>query len=277
MIKEGHGHHPHSLRDPAPIADFIEQSVRPPAAPPPPPAYVGDKFTRTRFYGATSSYREFPTEGTYVTCRGPMFSESYDRYAFDLPGVEGAVTVIEPNRPADGSPWVFRADHVGRDALVDLALLGKGFRVVTGPVYHNADGPKQAYWDAVYGHLTRHGFSKKPVLEGSGGAAGEMYAWAVANPARVSCVYAENPVLRSTMTKAPLFEEVAALARADVPLLHVCGERDPAFDDNTRALEIRYKALGGRITVIVKEGEGHFPPGPRDPDAVVDFITHRAK
>ena len=27
MIKEGSGHHPHSLRDPKPIADFISQSV----------------------------------------------------------------------------------------------------------------------------------------------------------------------------------------------------------------------------------------------------------
>ena len=26
-----------------------------------------------------------------------------------------------------GKPWVFRADHVSRDAAVDLALLAKGF------------------------------------------------------------------------------------------------------------------------------------------------------
>ena len=29
MIKEGAGHHPHSLRDPGPIADFISQQVQP--------------------------------------------------------------------------------------------------------------------------------------------------------------------------------------------------------------------------------------------------------
>jgi len=28
MIKDGVGHHPHSLRDPKPMADFIEQSVQ---------------------------------------------------------------------------------------------------------------------------------------------------------------------------------------------------------------------------------------------------------
>lgn len=38
MIKEGYGHHPHSLRNPKPIADFIVQSVESAGAPP--PAYV---------------------------------------------------------------------------------------------------------------------------------------------------------------------------------------------------------------------------------------------
>ena len=55
---------------------------------------------------------------------------------------------------APGNPWVFRADFVNRDALVDLALLAKGFRIVTGPVPYNADGPSRAHWDAVYKHLT---------------------------------------------------------------------------------------------------------------------------
>src|ERR1035437_1608002 len=35
MIKDGCGHHPHSLQDPKPIADFIEHSVQPTTNPPP--------------------------------------------------------------------------------------------------------------------------------------------------------------------------------------------------------------------------------------------------
>jgi hypothetical protein len=31
------------------------------------------------------------------------------------------------------------------------------------------------------------------VLAGAGGAAGEAYAWAIENPEKVSCIYAENP------------------------------------------------------------------------------------
>ena len=36
MIKEGAGHHPHSLRDAKPIADFISQQVQPSGGNPPP-------------------------------------------------------------------------------------------------------------------------------------------------------------------------------------------------------------------------------------------------
>ncbi len=103
---------------------------------------MGGKFTRSSYYSTENSYRDFPHEGAYITCRGPYFTECYDRYAFDLAGVEGTITVIVPKTAAAGKPWVFRADFVGRDAVVDLALLAKGFHIVTGPVPYNADGPR---------------------------------------------------------------------------------------------------------------------------------------
>ena len=166
MIKDGAGHHPHSLRDPKPIADFITQSVQPVEQRP--PDYLGGKITKSSFYSIENSYRDFPKEGTYITCRGARFAECYDRYSFDLAGVEGAITVIIPKTAAPGKPWVFRAGFVDRDAAVDLALLANGFHIVTGPVPYNADGPSLAHWNAVYKHLTDHGFSKKPVMEGAG-------------------------------------------------------------------------------------------------------------
>jgi hypothetical protein len=54
---------------------------------------------------------------------------------------------------------VFRAGFVNRDAAVDLALLAKGFHIVTGPVPFNADGPMLAHWNTVYQHMIDHGFS----------------------------------------------------------------------------------------------------------------------
>ena len=270
MIKEGAGHHPHSLRNPKPIADFIVQSVE--ASSVKPPAYVGQRLVRNSFYGNENAYVDFPDEGTHITCRGPLFTGCYNRYAFDLPKVAGTVTVIEPRTAAPGKPWVFRAGFVNRDAVVDLALLARGFHIVTGPVPYNTDGPLLADWNAVYKHFTDHGFSKTPVMEGAGGAAGEVYAWAIANPDKVSCIYAENPILHSHMSDASLIENLAPLAQAGVPIMHVCGSLDPAFAQNTKAAQKKYTALGGHITVIVSEGTGHYPTAPRDPQPVVDFI-----
>ncbi len=274
MIKEGAGHHPHSLRNPKPIADFIEQSLEPSAATA--PDFVGARFTRTCYYGLENSYRDYPEEGTRVTCRGPGFTECYDRYAFDLGGVEGTIDVIVPRSAAPGKPWVFRAGFVARDAAVDLALLARGFHIVTGPVPYNADGPLRAHWDAVYKHFAGHGLSTKPVMEGAGGAAGEVYAWAIENPDKVCCVYAENPVLRSKMSKTPPLDQLSPLARAGVPLLHVCGSLDPWLDTQTRVAEKRYKELGAQLTIIVKEGEGHYPLAPKDLAPVLEFITQSA-
>ena len=272
MIKEGAGHHPHSFRDPRPIADFISQHAQSTSGSSSPPAHLGGRISRTSFYSLESFYREFLKEGCYITCRGPWFTESYDRYSFALPGVEGTMNVIAPKKAAAGKPWAFRADPVARDAVVDLALLAKGFHIVTGPVPYNADGPSLQHWNAVYKHLTGHGFSKKPVLKGAGGAAGEAYAWAIANSDKVSCIYAENPVLRCTMTKAQPLDGLAVLAKAQVPLLHVCGSLDPMLKNHTREAEKRCQKLGAAMTVIIQEGVGHYPTAPKDPTPVVDFI-----
>ena len=132
-------------------------------------------------------------------------------------------------------------------------------------------------WNAVYDLLTGHGFSKKPVLEGAGGAAGEAYAWAIANPDKVSCIYAENPVLRCTMTKAQPLDNLAALAKAGVPVLHVCGSLDPMYASQTREAEKRYKELGGSMTVIVQEGRRTLPDGAEGPEAGRGFHRRPAR
>jgi hypothetical protein len=271
MIKEGYAHHPHSLRNAKPIADFIERSIQEVRGLA--PAFAGDKFTRTSYYSIENFYRDYPDEDTYITCRGPLFSPCYDRYEFSVHDTPMSITVIAPNTSAPGMPWVYRAGFVFRDAKVDQELLAKGFHIVTGPV-----GVDVAVkdWDTVYQYLTGHGFSKKPSMEGAGGGAGEVYAWAIENPDKVSCVYAENPRMHSALAKTQPLDNLAPLAKAKVPLLHVCGSLDPYFRDNTLEAEKRYKKLGGKIEVIVKKGEGHYPLALENPAPVVDFITRVA-
>jgi hypothetical protein len=271
MIKEGYGHHPHSLREPGPIADFIVESQSP--AVEAAPEFVSGNAKRTWFYGVENLYRDFPSEGTRITCRGPIFTGCYNRYEFNLKGVQGSITIITPKTAAPGKPWVYRAGFVERTATVDLALLAKGFHIVTGPVPYNADGPIRADWDTVYQHLVDAGFSRKPVMEGAGAAAGVVYAWAIGNPGKVSCIYGENPVLRNAMSMTSLIDNLAPLAEARVPLIHYCGSLDPAITNNTRAVEAKYSQLGGVITVITTEGDGHYPLAPFDPSPVLNLLV----
>ena len=271
MIKEGAGHHPHSLRDAKPIADFIAQQVQPAGGNPPP--YVSGRVSRSSFYGRENAYRYFPSEGIYITCRGPWFSPSFDRYSFGVTGVEGFINVIVPKTIATGKPWVFRADHVNSDSLVDLALLEQGFHIVTGPVPYNADGPSLKSWNAVYELLTKHGFSRKPVLGGAGGAAGEAYAWAIANPEQVSCIYVENPLLHCTMTRAQPLDNLAPLASAEFARCTFAAAWTRCLQARRAKRKNAIKALGGSMTVIVQEGAGHYPTGPKDPKMVIDFIA----
>jgi hypothetical protein len=136
----------------------------------------------------------------------------------------------------------------------------------------------QKTWDDIYKRLVDNGFSSKPVLKGTGAKAGEAYAWAIANPDKVSCIYARNPLMRSLMAgKAQPIDNLAALAKAGVPVLHDCGSLDPWLDRETRVAEKKYKELGGNFTMIIREGEDHFPLEPKDPKKVVDFILNHQR
>jgi hypothetical protein len=274
MIKEGYAHHPHSLNDPTPIVDFMLQSIR--ETNNVPPDFVGNKFFKTSFYSTENFYSNNVGEDAYVTYRGPQFTPCYDRYQFGIEHIPGGgVTVIVPKVPAPGNPWVFRADFVPRNATVDLALLAKGFYIVTGPVPYDV-GPVLEQWNTTYKYLTDHGFSKKPVMEGDGAAAGEAYAWAIENPDKVSCIYGENPIMHSNLSNKSLLDNLDVLAKAGIPLMNVSGSLDPGLIDNTQAIEDRYQKLGGQIKVIINDGDGHYPLAPKDPTPVVDFILKAA-
>ena len=275
VIKDGPAHHPHSLRNPKLIADWVEKHSRPALDR---PEFADPSFVKTYYYSLDPSYVEMKEDKTYATCRGPGFVECYDRYDARSEGQWGltGMAVVVPKAVAPGKPWVFRADMLARDASVDQALLAAGFHIVVAPRTAQA-GPVRAQWDATYKRLVELGFSKKPVLEGAGTAAGEAYAWAIDNPDKVACIYGENPALRSLLPKVAPMDHLDVLAKAGIPLIHACGSLDPWLDGQTRAVEERYRELGGEIKVVIDEGKGHHPTAPRDPKPVVGFILARVQ
>lgn len=274
LIKDGVAHHPHSLRDPTPIADFIIESQT--SARGAAPKFVPANSTRTSFYNIENKHRDLPKEGLSVVCRGPWFSESYDRYEFRLDGIRGFLTVVAPVRTAPGKPWVFRGNLVNRDSLVDFDLLAMGFHIVIGPVPSDTNGPIPEQWNAVYKYyVDEYGFSKRPVIEGSEGSARDALNWAVANPDKVDCFYAENPIMQQQQSREEPAENLEPLAKAKVPVLLVSGSGHPFFSV-TRRFEKQYKESGGSITIIEKPGDPYFRLSAKDREPVVEFIwKHR--
>ena len=275
IVKEGHAHHPHSLQNAKPIADWIEQHMTPSTANR--PAFVDATFTKGYYYSLEPSFIYLKEEDTYATARGPGFTECYDRY-----------DARHFRRLQDGRHVDYRAQDRGSGKTLGVhrrsyregcdrraGAVGEGLPHCDPPA-HRKSGMTRKQWDDAYKLLVDNGFSNKPVLKGTGAMAGEAYAWAVANPDKVSCIYARNPLMKSLMAgKEQPMDNLAALAKAGVPVLHDCGALDPWLDSQTRVVEKRYKELDGKITVIVRAGEGHFPLSPKDPKSVVDFILSR--
>jgi predicted esterase len=279
IVKDGHAHHRHSLQNPKLIADWIEQHMKPSTVNK--PAFVDGTYTKTYYYSLEPARIYLKEENSYATARGPGFTECYDRY--DGPNMgrifkKGGISIVVPKTVAPGKPWVFTGDALERDGTVEQALLAKGYHIlIISPL---DSGFTQKQWDDAYKLLVDHGFSKKPVLKGIGPKAGEAYAWAVANPDKVSSIYARNPLMKSIMAKdakqqQPI-DNLAPLAKAGVPVLHDSGALDPWLESQTRVVEKRYRDLGGTILVFLREGEGHFPLSPKDPKSVVDFIIRNA-
>ena len=235
---------------------------------------------------------------------------SYDRYDFTRDG--RSCIVVAPKATAKGTPWIWRARFFGHEPQTDLALLERGFHVVYVDVAGLFGAPEAvAIWDRFHAYLTQeHGFAERAVLEGMSRGGLIVYNWAAKNPEKVCCIYADAPVcdIRSwpggkgvgtghapswaqcleayglTESQAlsaacnPI-DRLEPLARAQVPLLHVVGDADEVVPvaENTAVLEQRYRALGGSIEVIHKDGIGHHPHSLKDPAPIVDFICARVR
>ncbi len=130
-----------------------------------------------------------------------------ERYAFDFHGFNGinfnhhgmACKIVAPEVPAEGLPWIWRARFWGHEPQLDIALLEKGYQIMyceVGNLYGNSEAIRR--WDSFYSAMQSLGYSEKVVLEGMSRGGMIIYNWAAANPEKVSCIYADAPVLDGT-------------------------------------------------------------------------------
>jgi pimeloyl-ACP methyl ester carboxylesterase len=231
----------------------------------------------------------------------------YDRYDFRHDNRN--CIVVTPKVTAEHHPWIWRARFFGHEPQTDLVLLKKGFHLVYMDVADLFGCPTAVnHWNAFYAYLvTCHNLNTRATLEGMSRGGLIVYNWAAANPGKVACIYADNPVCdfkswpagrgkakghqpswTACLKAYGLTEEQALaykhnpidnlepLACARVPILHVCGMADtivPAAE-NTDIIEKRYKQLGGKFEIIRKPGVDHHPHSLKDPAPIVEFILN---
>ncbi len=180
--------------------------------------------------------------------------------------------VVVPKQPVPGNPWSWQACYWHHEPQTEVELLRRGFRIA----FITPDPGKQ--WDAWYAWLTeKHGLSQKPAFVGMSKGGVNEYAWAIENPDKVACIVGRNPALRSLMSKTSPLENLSPLAKAGVPLVHVCDQTDPWFNDQTKVVEQGYKELGGQIVVIINQNDARYPIAAADQTRVVDFIVGKTK
>ena len=234
----------------------------------------------------------------------------YDRHDFEVNG--HPATVVVPKQAAPGSPWVWHGEFFGHKPAPDIALLGRGFHIAYLKVPDLLGSPKAVeHWNGFYRDLTgRYGLAPKAALVGLSRGGLYCYNWAIANPDKVACIYADAPVCdfkswpggkgkgkgdpknwarvlelwgfadeaAALAAKVNPVDRLEPLAKAGVPLLHVYGDADDVvpWDENTGLIAERYRALGGSITLIAKPGVGHHPHGLDDSRPIVEFIARHA-
>lgn len=236
--------------------------------------------------------------------------QGFDRYDFSVDGRR--CWVVTPKAPVEGRPWIWRARFFGHEPQADVALLDEGFHLAYCDVGGMFGSPAAVgHWNAFYKVLTeKHGLAAKPALEGMSRGGLIIFNWAAANPDKVACIYGDAPVCdfkswpggkgkgrgaagawqqclkayglseaEALKYRHNPIDNLAPLAAAGVPLLHVVGDDDQVVpvEENTALVEARYRELGGHIQVIHKPGVGHHPHSLKEPGPIVAFVLKHTR
>ncbi|MET3115257.1 lysophospholipase L1-like esterase/pimeloyl-ACP methyl ester carboxylesterase [Pedobacter sp. CG_S7] len=215
--------------------------------------------------------------------------------------------LVLPKAAAKGKPWIWRARFWGHEPQTEVALLERGYHVAYCDV-SELFGNKEAIelWDSFYKALHKMGLSNKVTLEGMSRGGVYIYNWAAVNPKKISCIYADNPVVdlmswpggfgkgpgskkewelfkkdfgyqtdeQAKASKHSPIDKIALIAKGRYPILHICGDKDELvpMEENTIPFEKLLLRAGGNITVIHKKEAKHHPHSLQNPEVIVDFI-----
>jgi len=222
--------------------------------------------------------------------------------------------IVQPGHSLPGNPWVWRAYFPDWHYEMDSILLSRGFHIAFIDCRDMYGSPAaMRIWEVFYQHLISHySLAKKSVLEGVSRGGLYIYQWAKRNPDKVSCIYAEAPVLdikswpggkgkgvgslddwkkclaaySFTEQEALNFHDnpidnIESLVAYKIPVIHVVCASDSVVPiaENTTILAAKYIRLGGSMKIDTMSNHislmgHHFNID--HPELYADFITQYA-
>ena len=247
MIKEGAAHHPHSLRNPRPIADWIVEHVQP--ASDNRPGFVEQDVHEILLL----QFREYVHRTSKKNGRMSPVADRRSRSATTdttrRPEARGASPAWRSScrrrRPRESPGCSERTASAGIRGVVDLALLAKGFHIVAAPVVAQSGPVRRAVGRRLQAPHRQRLFPEARDGRRRHGGRRSLCLGHRRIRTRFPASTARIPHCAASCRKRPRSINLAPLARAGVPLIHVCGSLDPWLENQTRVVEKRYKELGG--------------------------------
>lgn len=218
----------------------------------------------------------------------PLAAQETSPETFEVVGHTAYVQAAP--QPAPGRPWLWYAPTLRSLAFGERkgyfeTFLKAGISIAGCDLGEVRGAPAStAKFTRFYEAMVARGYSPKPILLGQSRGGLMTLAWAVRHPDKVRawvgiypvCNLASWPMRRSlpstladyglseTELTARLSEfnpidHLQGLLQQQVPMFAVHGDSDVVvpYDTNTKLLQERYRAGGGRIQVKVIPGEGH--------------------
>ena len=217
-----------------------------------------------------------------------------------------------PNNPRTDKRVLWRAEFFHAFEKCDVEMFKKGWYRAYIQVSNMFGSPKSVeimkkFHDFL---VSEFGLCEKMVLVGF--SRGGLYSanYAATYPDDIAALYLDAPVLsvanwpfglgkternqeeveyalkafdmsEDEIFKAKLqpLDNVEKIAKADIPIVFVCGAADTVVDhrDNTETFISDFGKLGGRYEYYAKPGCGHHPHGLEDPSPVIAFLEKHTK
>lgn len=228
-----------------------------------------------------------------------LYAEKYEREDFELYG--RMATIIKPEKPRKGNPYIWRTEFLGAFDSCDREMLARGYYLLyyrVSNMYGCPESIEMLHHFQIY-MTEKYKLADKAVLFGF--SRGGLYAfnYAAKYPECVGLIYLDAPVLDIRSWPAGFGDGIGApkeweeckgwyhltdesaktftgnpldkINNINIPIILVVGLKDTTvpYAENGEILAKKYK---GKIKIILKPECDHHPHSLDNPVEIADFI-----